>query len=306
MTGRIGYWQAADKGTLFLDEIGDLALDGQAKILRVLDENKVRKVGGRGDGTEVDVRVIAATNLDLYAMMKAGQFREDLYFRLCEFQMRTPALGEHRADIPAIAQALWKHVILKDPNATLSKALEAELRDMPWPGNVRELKAVLASLYAMSKTKNPDLEILQTVVLLRQHAAAGGGDRAGSKKPKVSRIERLSHMRRLEEVLGTCEMVIREALQEQGGDRRASTLLQDRVRLAMSELEVLCQHPLLFSDEPTFSAVHQFKGRLAFFHDLLQSDRKAASRLLRQGLAEEAKRLVGTLEQKNRTLLSSS
>lgn len=115
---KIGLWQSVGRGTLFLDEIGELSLEHQVKILRALQENKIRRIGGTEDIT-VHARVLAATNRHLFSMLQAGTFREDLYYRLRGFLVPTPALREHSEDIPLIANHLWQR-ITKDPDASVS------------------------------------------------------------------------------------------------------------------------------------------------------------------------------------------
>ncbi|MGH7461906.1 MAG: sigma 54-interacting transcriptional regulator, partial [Longimicrobiales bacterium] len=121
-----GLWRVADNGTLFLDEIADLALDHQVKILRVLDQGEILPVGAR-EPIAVNARILAATNKDLFAMVKAGQFREDLYYRLRAMLIRTPSLRSHPNDIPALVGALWKKAT-GDDGSELSAEVLAVLR----------------------------------------------------------------------------------------------------------------------------------------------------------------------------------
>jgi transcriptional regulator with GAF, ATPase, and Fis domain len=104
-----GLWEITGNGTLFLDEVGDLALIHQVKILRALEENKIRPIGEVKE-IRVNARVIAATNRDLFSMVKAGHFREDLYYRLRSFLLRTPGLRDHPEDIPTLARFFWKKI----------------------------------------------------------------------------------------------------------------------------------------------------------------------------------------------------
>jgi len=138
---KAGKFEEASGGTLFLDEIGDLGLAAQAKILRVLEERNVRRVGGRRS-IPVDVRILAATNKDLVAEVKRGTFRADLYYRLDVIHLGTVALREMREDLPLLAQhfldaACREH---RRPRKTLREDALARLRTHPWPGNVRELR----------------------------------------------------------------------------------------------------------------------------------------------------------------------
>jgi DNA-binding NtrC family response regulator len=138
---RIGLIEEADGGTLFLDEIGELKLDAQAKLLRVLESGELRRVGD-SQSRPVDLRVIAATNRNLTTMVEDGAFREDLFYRLAIFQLRLPPLRERPADIPLLVEHLLNDL---SPRATasLSAAALETLVSAPWPGNVRQLRNVL-------------------------------------------------------------------------------------------------------------------------------------------------------------------
>jgi Nif-specific regulatory protein len=138
---RAGKFEAANGGTLFLDEIGDLPLFAQAKILRVLQDHTVERIGGR-TSTFVDVRVVSATNKDLESAIAKGQFREDLYYRLNVVRLRTPALREIPEDIPLLAAWFLREAAreLKRPAASFSDEVIAVLNAYAWPGNVRQLQ----------------------------------------------------------------------------------------------------------------------------------------------------------------------
>jgi DNA-binding NtrC family response regulator len=135
-----GLIEAANRGTLFLDEIGELALDLQPQLLRVLDRRQVRRVG-ETHAIDVDIRVIAATHRDLRAMVRAGQFREDLYYRLAVVATHVPPLRERKADIPALAT--WFAERMGRGTFAQSPALSELLDRHDWPGNVRELRNVV-------------------------------------------------------------------------------------------------------------------------------------------------------------------
>jgi Nif-specific regulatory protein len=138
---RIGKFEAANGGTLFLDEIGDLPLLAQAKILRVLQERSVERLGGRSP-VPVDVRIVAATNKDVESAIAKGQFREDLYYRLNVVRLRTPALREIREDLPLLAAYFLSEASreMKRPRAALSAGALAAMHAYSWPGNVRQLQ----------------------------------------------------------------------------------------------------------------------------------------------------------------------
>ncbi|MBM4281329.1 MAG: sigma-54-dependent Fis family transcriptional regulator [Deltaproteobacteria bacterium] len=144
LADRPGLFERADKGTVFLDEIGELPLAMQVKLLRVLQERKVRRVGGSID-IDVDVRVVAATNRQLEEEVSTGRFREDLFFRLNVIQIRLPALRERRADIPLLAENFVAKFADQQgsPVRRLSDTALAALYAHQWPGNVRELENVI-------------------------------------------------------------------------------------------------------------------------------------------------------------------
>jgi two-component system response regulator HydG len=138
---REGLFEAAHRGTLFLDEVGDLPPTAQVKLLRALQEGEIKRVGSDETRT-VDVRVLAATNVDLRRKVTAGEFREDLFYRLNVVAIRLPALRERREDIPLLAMHFLKKYTVRLGKDVTSLAPEAMrlLQQHPWPGNVRELE----------------------------------------------------------------------------------------------------------------------------------------------------------------------
>ncbi|SDM47308.1 Two-component response regulator CbrB [Franzmannia pantelleriensis] len=141
---RTGLVEAADGGTLFLDEIGELPLDAQARLLRVLQEGEIRKIGSV-ETRHVNVRLIAATHRDLRSLSKTGEFRLDLYYRLNVMQIDLPPLRDREEDILALADTLLDGACQRHERRglKLSRAARREIRDYPWPGNVRELENAL-------------------------------------------------------------------------------------------------------------------------------------------------------------------
>ncbi|NCT96694.1 MAG: sigma-54-dependent Fis family transcriptional regulator [Comamonadaceae bacterium] len=148
---REGYFQAAHGGTLFLDEIGDLPLSMQAKLLRAIQERRVRSLGAVQEDV-VDVRLVSATHRDLPALVQAGQFRQDLYYRLNVIGLRTPALRDRPEDLPLLAQALLERLCAEAGQAVpeLSPAALAWLQARELPGNVRELENLLQRALALA------------------------------------------------------------------------------------------------------------------------------------------------------------
>jgi len=156
---RIGRIHAAHGGTLFLDEIGDMPLSLQSKMLRFLEQGEVQRLGGN-DNLKVDVRVVAATNADLQSLVKKGQFREDLYYRIAIFPIKLPPLRERNGDIDKLAEAF---VAKFCPGVTLTAGALDVLRRHDWPGKVRELRNALER---SSIIVGSELEILPRHILL--------------------------------------------------------------------------------------------------------------------------------------------
>ena len=148
---RVGKFEAAHGGTIFLDEIGDMASETQAKVLRVLEEKKFERVGG-DMLVEADVRVVAATHRDLEGEVKAGGFREDLYYRLNVVEIAIPALRERLEDLPALVERFLSQVAerLQREKKAISEAALAQLARNPWRGNVRELRNVIEQASVLS------------------------------------------------------------------------------------------------------------------------------------------------------------
>ena len=148
---REGKFEAADGGTLFLDEIGDMGLETQAKLLRVIQEKQFERIGGN-QPLSVDVRIIAATNQDLEAMVKQGRFREDLYYRIKVVEVRLPALRERREDIPLMVQHFISEACQRygKPEKQLTAEAMRACMAHPWKGNARSLKAAIDQAVILS------------------------------------------------------------------------------------------------------------------------------------------------------------
>lgn len=155
---RKGKFDQSHSGTLFLDEIGDMSLKTQAKILRILQEQKFERVGGNRT-IDVDVRVIAATNKDLGEEIKQGNFREDLYFRLNVLPFHVPPLRERHEDIPMLTKHFLAYFCSKESRETKTLSLPAmqSMIGYSWPGNVRELKNLIERMVIMTPEKQIDL-----------------------------------------------------------------------------------------------------------------------------------------------------
>ncbi|MDF9795899.1 two-component system response regulator HydG [Catalinimonas alkaloidigena] len=163
---KMGQFQAANGGTLFLDEIGNLSYDIQVKLLRAIQERTIRQIGSNKN-LDVDVRLIVATNENLDQAVKEGEFREDLYHRLNEFQIKVPALRERKADIPEFVDHFLNqsnHELGKEVKGIEPEVLE-KLEEYHWPGNIRELKNVIRRAVLLTTGEKMSLETLPPEII---------------------------------------------------------------------------------------------------------------------------------------------
>ncbi len=186
-----GLFEEADKGTIFLDEIGDMPLALQVKLLRVLQEGEIRRVGDNRS-IRLDSRVIAATHRNLRQMVSDGQFREDLYYRLRVIEISLPSVRERRDDIRQLAQQFWLRE-RKSPKAVISEdALEA-LAGYSWPGNIRELENAIRHAAVLSGSDELQLKDLPSDIGVDiedgEEAAPGDDAKAGNSSPAAQSPE---------------------------------------------------------------------------------------------------------------------
>ena len=170
---RIGRFEQANGGTLFLDEIGDMQLETQTRLLRVLSNGEFYRVGGR-EPIRVDVRIITATHQNLDVQVKEGLFREDLFHRLNVIKLTLPNLNERREDIPALAKHFFKlsSEELGEERKYLSQEVEDYFLSLPWPGNVRQLENTCRWLTVMSPTREIRLEDLSDDLISEETSGA--------------------------------------------------------------------------------------------------------------------------------------
>ncbi len=206
MHSKQGLLEVADEGTLFLDEIGDLPVDLQAKLLRALQEREVKPVGST-DRIPINVRVIAATHRELEAAIRAGNFRQDLYFRLNVVQIKLPPLRERKSDIPLLVNSfLEKFCDPQRPVRTISEDAMRRLMAYDWPGNVRELENAIERAVALGS--GPILHVGDLPSNL-QYASA-------ERLPESDELVPLEQLER---------RAILRALRETGGDKLAAARL---------------------------------------------------------------------------------
>jgi DNA-binding NtrC family response regulator len=193
-----GLFEVADRGTIFLDEIAEITPPLQVKLLRVLENGVFRRVGGTAD-VKVNVRVIAATNRDLEAMLRAGSFREDLYYRLNVFSLQIPPLRERVEDVPLIVEYYIRNsAIVPKRKLAVSDEAMAILKRYPWPGNARELENVVERALILCDSGAITPEHLPIGVRL---GPVGDGSESSSKRPTLEEVER----RYIRQVLDDCK-----------------------------------------------------------------------------------------------------
>jgi DNA-binding NtrC family response regulator len=200
LKSKAGLFKAANGGTIFLDEIGELPLELQAKLLRVLQEKEVRPVGSN-DKIPVDVRVIAATNRDLEASYRNGTFRKDLYFRLNVVTVHLPSLREHRTDIPQLVHCFLDRYA-PDENIQVTAAAMKSFLQYEWPGNVRELENCIARAVALGDHRNIDVADLPPAVALEQEPNGSNADAASLSTTALADLERMTILRVFEQAGG--------------------------------------------------------------------------------------------------------
>jgi two-component system, NtrC family, response regulator AtoC len=199
---KAGLFQAANGGTIFLDEIGELPLEMQAKLLRVLQEKEVRPVGSN-QNVSVDVRVIAATNRDLEAAYRAGTFRKDLYFRLNVVTVHLPPLRERRSDIPVLVHHFLERYA-QGAHIQVTAAAMKSLLHYDWPGNIRELENCIARGVTLGDRKTIDVVDLPPAIRSEQSdsGATASTDSMSLSTTALAEMERMTILRVFEQANG--------------------------------------------------------------------------------------------------------
>jgi two-component system nitrogen regulation response regulator NtrX len=185
---QIGKFEQADRGTIFLDEVGDMSAKTQAKVLRVLQEGEVERLGSART-IKVDVRIIAATNKDLEAEIEKGTFREDLYFRLSVIPIRVPPLRDRRDDIPALVKH-FADLFTREHNRRTARFTTDALEYMKkarWKGNVRELRNTVERLIIMTPGDTLDVDDLRDIVRVEAKPSAPAAEGENKERPGTLR-----------------------------------------------------------------------------------------------------------------------
>ncbi len=207
---KTGKFELANKGTIFLDEVGELSQEAQVKLLRVLGEREIVKIGG-SETTHIDVRVIAATNKVLEDGVRDGVFREDLYWRLAVLSIQVPPLRDRTEDIPLLCEYFiekFNRELKKNIKGVTSETLHL-LQNYEWPGNIREMESVIYEILVMSE--HSEIEEKDMPLRIRIKAADEGNVFFGKRRPMNQMIQNITEKKEIN--------FIEKALQESGGNR---------------------------------------------------------------------------------------
>ncbi len=251
-----GLWELADGGTLFLDEIGELPLDAQVKVLRVLENKSLRRVGGTRD-IPVNPRIIAATHRDLFQMVENGSFREDLFYRLRLFVIRTPAISEDKEQLELEIADFWKDVT-KGDGPLLSRQVLSLIARRSWVGNYRDLKNFLRALWDhWRQCASEEVLPVHVKTIEERYGPSPRAPRdgaAGTVDAEVRRMRYLQHHAMCAEALRGLQLAL-APLAKRGGTIPDD--LEIRLRNGVAELALLLSKPHRFYDAQTFHAIEE-------------------------------------------------
>lgn len=208
-SSRAGLFEATNGGTLFLDEISETSLSFQVKLLRVLQEQQVRRLGSN-NFTPVDVRIVAATNKTLSSLIQSGQFREDLYYRISVVTIELPSLEERLEDVPLLVEHFLARFNQRNQRqVTISEDAVRLLTSLRWPGNVRELENLIERLAIFTATGQITAEEVEQEHTQRIRAATGSENSSSTLGGKLQEIERQEILRVLHEAKGNKSLAAR-------------------------------------------------------------------------------------------------
>ena len=239
ISSRLGRFEQANKGSLFLDEIGDLPMEAQAKILRVLQEQEFQRVGS-SDTVRVDVRVIAASNVDLEQAVRERRFREDLYYRLNVVPIHLPPLRDRRDDIPLLLQHFLDKIRAaenSEPKQISPEAVEW-LQQLPWPGNIRQLEHAVQMAFALSG----DRRVLgPNDFLARRPASSERPASSAPLSPAQPLIQLPQEGLNFDEVVSSFELsLLNQALTASGGNKaKADDMLKIKRTTLLAKMKSL-------------------------------------------------------------------
>jgi transcriptional regulator with GAF, ATPase, and Fis domain len=261
VTDKEGLFSAAENGTIFLDEIGDLSLSSQVKILHAVEKKEIRQIGS-SRSKPVNVRIIAATNRNLDAMMFHGTFREDLYFRISTFRITSPPLREHPEDIPLLAESYWKRRLRK---GKLSVEFLNSLKSYSWPGNVRELNSLLNSVVDYFGDISPTPTHIDAIRKSRQEVLIQSVIAERDDPSQLLKIKSQNILITVQNILRAVKIEMQPLISRSQGSRYSSSELES-VRQFISRqsriLDELCLEPAYFKQWEIFEATTNYRHLL--------------------------------------------
>jgi transcriptional regulator with AAA-type ATPase domain len=256
---KVGLFTAAENGTIFLDEIGDLSLANQVKILHAVENHGIRQIGSNKT-RPVNVRIIAATNRNLDAMMRQGTFREDLYYRISAFRINSHPLREHPEDIPLLAISYWEK---KKRSSKLSKTFLEYLKTYQWPGNVRELYSLLNSLVDYFGDIQPTPAHVDAIRKSRQDVLVQSTAEEKDDPAQFLKIKSQNVLVAIQNILRSVKVEMNPAIYERlqtGGN--GSEYLRKFLSQEITRIDELCLEPAYFKRWEIFKMMTRYKQLL--------------------------------------------
>jgi transcriptional regulator with GAF, ATPase, and Fis domain len=260
-TDKEGLFSVAENGTIFLDEIGDLSLANQVKILHAVEKKEIRQIGSTRS-KPVNVRIIAATNRNLDAMMMQGSFREDLYYRISTFRITSPPLREHPEDIPLLARDYWRR---RQRKGTLSREFLDYLMNYQWPGNVRELNSLLNSLVDYFGDISPRPAHVDAIRKSRQEILVQSAKTGRDDPSQLLKIKSQNILINVQNILRSLKIEIQPVVSQQPhGEYGQSDLetLKEFIGRQIKILSDLCLEPTYFKQWEIFEATTTYRHLL--------------------------------------------
>ena len=253
-----GLFPVAGGGTIFLDEIGDLSLANQAKILHAVEKQGIRLIGA-SNNTPVDIRIIAATNRNLDAMMMSQTFRDDLYYRISTFRITSSPLREHPEDIPLLAQAYWKR---KPHDGILSPTFLNYLKSYHWPGNVRELYSLLNSLRDYFGDISPTADHVDAIRKSRQEVLSESKILNQDDPTQLLNIRSKNILINVQNILRSIKIGMRPIINRQAGEITAMHDLKNLKQFIGQQVDTLnelCLEPTYFKSWVLFKEITRYR-----------------------------------------------
>jgi len=253
-----GLFAVAAGGTIFLDEIGDLSLGNQAKILHAVEKQGIRQIGACNN-TPIDIRIIAATNRNLDAMMMRQTFREDLYYRISTFRITSSPLREHPEDIPLLANAYWKR---KPHNGILSQTFLNYLKNYHWPGNVRELYSLLNSLRDYFGDISPTAAHVDAIRKSRQEILIQSKNHDKDDPTQLLNIKSKNILINIQNILRSVKIEMRPIINRQAGEITGTHNQKNLKQFIGQQVDILnefCLEPTYFKSWVLFKEITRYR-----------------------------------------------